>query len=87
MEKPIEYKIDKNIPIPDRIRRCGSVLYPFRTMRIGDSFLILCAKSGYKRAQDNMAKAACAFRRNKGSGYFISRFVGKERGLRVWRIK
>jgi hypothetical protein len=86
--KKMRHNIEKGIPIPDNIRKYGLVLYPFRTMKIGDSFLILCTHDKYKQTQDKMARAAQALRRrNKEKMFFISRFIKKERGLRVWRIK
>lgn len=82
------YEIEKDIPIPDKVRKMGSIIYPFRKLKVGDSFLIPCTNNKYKQIQDKMAKAAQSLRRRcKDKMFFISRFVKKERGLRIWRIK
>ena len=74
----LEYKIEKNIPIP--LRGGESSPFPFSKMEIGDSFLIPINQRSkmqsrlYKYLQENKDKA------------FISRRTD-DNNVRVWRIK
>lgn len=71
-----EVKIEKGIPLPSRGGANGNAKYPWRTMEVGDSFLVP-AKTPRKFSA-HMAQA----QRNTGHK-FASRTV--EGGCRVWR--
>jgi hypothetical protein len=67
-----EIKVDKNIPLPTNV----SSKYPFKEMKVGDSFLITGKTSSQVSYLMNEAKK---------HGYkCISRTI--DGGCRVWRI-
>jgi hypothetical protein len=67
------FKIDNDVPIP-KLR--GSSKYPFRSMKVGDSFL----------AENNIASsAATGFAKRNKEYRFACRSVPG--GLRIWRIE
>ena len=81
-----EFKVEKNIKRPAR-NSGRKPKYPFRKMKVGDSFFILVADracrsniAGAARNSANMARI-----RDKTVGRFSSRQV--EGGVRVWRIE
>ena len=83
------YEIDKNIPIPSlapKGRKQGmaskTVLYPFRLMEIGDSFLVPCETFDDARVRNNIRLS----KQNQKSLIKITiRRVAD--GLRVWRTE
>ena len=85
------YKIDKNIPVPEKINpgnksgyKNNSILFPFKNMEVGDSFLYCIEISEGK--QRSVANAARNWARSLNNGWvFTARQT--ENGIRVWRIK
>lgn len=74
----MEYKIEKNIPMPNK----RSAKYPWHDMEVGDSFLITDAgrtKAGYFVNYSHWASKKNAPKK------FAQRTEGQ--ALRVWRIK
>jgi hypothetical protein len=78
-----ELKIEKGIPVPTGIR--GSRVYPFKDMDVGDSFLVPVDEGGKRSIQSSIAQ--CSRRYRKVGKQFTTRFLKKEGGIRVWRIK
>lgn len=81
-KKPLAYKIDQGIPIPER-GRPGMIRWPFREMEVGESFYV----GDYSR--DSM-RYVC----NAGRNYFRKMNPGltvcarrESTGFRVWVIK
>jgi len=80
----MEYKIEKNIELPNR-RTCNK--YPLRKMEVGDSFLI----GKYSRL--NMNKASAVGRNWKDKAGLKWKFavrkvlVNNIEMIRIWRIK
>lgn len=70
------FKIDKNVPLPNGRAAYGSK-YPFREMKVGDSFLI----PGIKSVEAGSLLASA--RRMVPGAKFVTRTTDK--GLRVWR--
>ena len=67
-------KIDKNIPIPDRMR---DYKYPIKDLSVGDSFYVE-GMSPSDRSQITAKGRLCNMR-------LVTRVVDK--GIRVWRIE
>lgn len=74
LKERIEFKIEKNIPIPDKLFQSK---YPYAKMEIGDSFLIKTSKT---IEQTNSSTSYAAKRLNMK---FTSRTV--DGGIRIWR--
>lgn len=82
-------QIEKGVPIPkwplyrDPGVVCGSEMYPFRGMVVGDSFYVPI-RSGESVQQT--AKRICprAYRESRGDRKFITRKCLD--GVRVWRV-
>lgn len=70
------YEIEKGIPVPQ-------FKYPFRDMKIGDSFLVPCDKSEVKVVRNRLVSAACGLKPRDAK--FSCRTVAG--GVRCWRIK
>ena len=70
-----EIKIDKGIEMPAGVRR---PMYPYRSLEIGDSFLIPGKVSGAVGGTVSYARRVTGFK-------FVTRTV--EGGVRVWRIE
>lgn len=70
------YKIERNIPVPSRTGRPSK--YPFKDMKIGDSFAAPSSLTSSVKT--------CAFRfaKNKGGKFSFRVHDGK---VRCWRIK
>lgn len=75
-----QIKIEQGVPVPVNRARIGSK-YPFRDMKIGDSFFL---PATYAKPASVRASASYFQIRNKGY-----RFTAHEQdnGIRVWRIK
>lgn len=67
------YKIEKNIPVPDRGRRAR---YPFSQMEVGDSVLI---------ADIDRSSQLASYWQHLRPKRFVSRKV--DGGIRVWRLE
>jgi len=75
-DKPV-FKIEKGIPIG--MTRIGRPLYPFKEMKVGDSFLV-------ERPEDVILVRSAAYTSAARLGMkFSCRKAGD--GMRVWRIK
>ena len=76
------HKIEKEKRIP-------SLRYPFKDMRVGDSFFVsLNGRHSYKIAQSILASARFYRRRyNKEDFRFITRHIKDEDGVRCWRVE
>lgn len=70
--KKQKVKIEKNVPIPDNAGRPS--LYPWRTLKVGESFLVNQPKFMVGNANTRHAPKK-----------FVTKKEGK--GTRVWRIK
>lgn len=70
------YKIEKNIPIT---QRKGTIKYPFREMKIGDSF------SFPKEKRNSVANSISLLKRFENLWFQISKISETE--CRVWRVE
>jgi hypothetical protein len=71
--------IDKNVPIPPERKRGGQRKYPFRTMMVGDSFLV---KESGERVRLTLGSAASVAGRRLKRTFTVRK---TEDGHRVWR--
>ena len=72
-----DFKIEKGIPAPpERLR------YPFREMKVGDSFFVPCSDEEKRRVANRMRSSAS---KRRGLGAFSLREV--EGGVRAWKIE
>lgn len=84
------YEIQKNIALPNEIRRGRSVVYPFDKMEIGDSFLAPLPADATpeqrRKKQVSIVSSAGGYRRrNRASDLKFTTHM-EEGGVRVWRI-
>jgi hypothetical protein len=77
MEGEIMYKIEKNIPIPNG--RSKSETYPFRQMKVGDSFIV--KDKGYHQIHSAVNQA-----KMRGIGKYRTQ-IQPDKSVRVWRIE
>lgn len=77
-------KVDKGIPLPEAHSGNGMRVYPWASMRKGDSFAVTL--SGSLKQTRSKIKAAIKKRRKlaRGESYVYAPHNGK---LRVWRLK
>ena len=89
------YEIEKDVPIPEKIIKM-STRYPFRSMEIGDSFLIRPRAEGLidnkpvRLIQTGVIASFNWFRRNhpEMSNWRIkTRYNSDNDELRIWRIE
>ena len=71
-----EFKIEKNVPIPERFGRCKR--YPFEKMEVGDSFLAPLDQI------ESARQSSYYWARKHGRKYKTQR---QENGFRIWRIE
>lgn len=82
-----DFKIEKNIEIP-LIRRGRDSCYPFKDLKIGDSFFV----EGDKKKAGNVRGCMNWFKSKHGF-VFASRFRKENKngktiiGIRIWRIE
>lgn len=74
-------EINKNVPIPNFTPEAKNRIYPFNTMKVGDSFFV----KGKKRATIRAAAYSYKNYNQKTDFNFIIR--DEKGGLRVWRTK
>lgn len=75
-------KIDKLIPIPKPGRKGWLARYPFRQMKVGDSFFVP------GRNVQQMSNSGAQYRKLFGHRYTVRSVVeGGKKGCRVWRTK
>lgn len=74
-------KVDKNIPVPSNLVRKGREgIYPYTTMKVGESFLIPKGKE--------LSAKSCAVHQIKNHNLTAQfAFYPTSEGLRCWRIK
>ncbi len=79
-------KIDKNVPMPGRIRqKCSEIYKVFENMKVGDSFAIPITDEKASTTRNRLYMSARNFKAYKGvSWVFASRII--ENGIRIWRI-
>ena len=75
------YQIDKNIPLPTSFRKNGSYRYPFRDMKVGDSFSLADASQKTEAAVRN---AIHRFRKSAVAQFSVLTTPG-ETNKRVFR--
>lgn len=78
-------KVDKGVPVPEKMGRNGTV-YPFRTMEIGDSFQVKLADTDAKHLIDLRSRISACGRSALGVGAVVTRTLPDRSGIRVWRI-
>jgi len=66
--------IDKNVPVPETRGK-----YPWKNMKVGDSFFIACSKENIKKVMGNL--------HGSGTRHFPVRVQSNGKGVRVWRVK
>jgi hypothetical protein len=69
------YEIEKGIPQPKRVR------YPYREMKVGDSFLVSCGEDEKVRKRGCILSAASRYKPKK-----FTTQIGSL-GVRCWRVK
>uniref|UniRef100_A0A6M3LZ78 Uncharacterized protein n=1 Tax=viral metagenome TaxID=1070528 RepID=A0A6M3LZ78_9ZZZZ len=80
LEEKSIYKIDKNIPIPSKLK------YPFGEMEIGDSFEIDVGEDSTEHVSATTREAIWRFRKNHPLLKFSLRTID-EKHIRCWRIE
>jgi hypothetical protein len=72
-------KVEKDVPMPDHIKRGARSRYPFRDMEVGDSVFI-------EGEGTNGNAYSAAQMHGRGAG---KRFRGRQEGngLRIWRVE
>lgn len=83
----MEYKIEKNIPIP-RAKTCTVSLFPWEKMEIGDSFLIKCEnnKKMINHKRSSVRSSISTFNKKHNANIkIITRNI--DGNLRVWRTQ
>ena len=76
-----KFKIESTIPIPDQSNGGRRSQYPFRAMKIGESFLVAAGDSSVVKVRS----AASYFQIRNLQFKFIVRTTPE--GVRVWRVK
>lgn len=76
----MKIQIEKGVPIPGNVTR--KTKYPFREMKVGESFFIN-DKIDPERTRKKIAAAASMFSRDKEYKFKTQVFEG---GVRTWRI-
>ena len=80
-----EYKIEKNVPIPESKTK-GGKNSQWRTLKVGESFLIPCKTVPERRYYASCVLQAARLGKNRGfTGKLTTRSLPE--GVRVWRIK
>jgi hypothetical protein len=74
-------KIETGIPVPSNITRKSK--YPFKEMKIGESFF-LTDKIDPEKTRKKVSAAATMFCREKACRFKTQTF---ETGVRVWRVE
>jgi hypothetical protein len=77
----MQYKIEKNIPLPDKYRK-DDLWYYFSKMKKKDSVQF---SNTYSRKQMRVASGTCcSYSRSHGGKFAVARYKG---GVRIWRVK
>lgn len=81
------YQVEHNVPMPVKVQLVRKLKYPFKIMRIGDSFFIpRTAGENIENVRSRIIMAAYSYRkRAKDTDFNLSTKVSAE-GLRVWRV-
>lgn len=84
-------KVERNIPLPEPLRETAGrdCLYPWATMRKGDSFLVEPRNGESLRSCRNRVMSAARSWSDRHGGRFVSRSVkqGTREGIRVWKTE
>ena len=72
------YQIESGIPIPAQRRKSNGLKYPFRHMKLGDSFFVA-------KKDSTAISGHCSYANRLLGHRFCLRTVAG--GVRVWRIK
>lgn len=78
------YEIDKGVPMPGK-RSNDRCRYPFRTMEVGDSFLVPFKMVRGRRIDHYAVNEAASRFRRRNPGYSFNWQLTDE-GIRVWRV-
>lgn len=83
----MSYKIESGVPVPEGAPEPGNIRYPFRMMKVGDSFWV-DGKEAFERAR----KSAYTYQRRNpdsdaGPMKFRSLYDSQKKGGRIWRIE
>ena len=79
------YEIEKNIPFPERKMYKGRAeKYPFKTMEIGDSFIVECIPEEKQKTSNRVVGAAIWVARQQGKKFRTRQVDG---GVRCWRFE
>lgn len=84
-----EITIDKNVPLTGGTGYGRSTLkYPWDTMEVGDSFLVIPKEGEELRylAQKMSAMSSTRSRMSKTGRAYTTRYRKEENGVRVWRV-
>ena len=73
-----EFKIESGIPMPGHKSGPRARKYPWKDMKVGDSFFVPNKRAG-------VMSSACIAAQKYGRGTFRARTV--EGGCRVWRVE
>ena len=76
------YEIEEGIPIPPQYRGGAKPKYPFKDMKKGDSFLVLCSKDKVKYLSASLMGST----KRISHMTFTTRYLSEEEGIRIWRI-
>ena len=80
-----EFKIEKNIPIPEAKRMYGAE-GEWRKLKVGESFFIPCKTAAERQYHASRVLQAARSGKNRGfTGKLTTRSLPE--GVRVWRIK
>jgi hypothetical protein len=77
----MKIKIESGIPIPTLESK--RIKYPFREMKVGESFFVKDIENP-KKTRNRIASAATMWARNKDYKFRTQVF---DTGVRIWRIK
>ena len=78
-------KIEKGIPVADRNYVRSRISYPFKDMKIGDSFMIKTNKKNHTSKRGSLVSAAIHYSKTDKTFHYVTRTV--EGGIRLWRVK
>lgn len=79
------YKIEQGVPMPQPSGRGKyGIKYPFKTMKVGESFLVPCADMTAKNLNRVGVNIMSSAKKYKNIGVFTTRRVAD--GVRCWKV-
>jgi len=75
------FHIERNIPLPEQSRGVRNK-YPWRQMRVGDSFLVPCGEYEVPEVMNSLTSCRAGAQRSTGYRFALRKAAG---GVRVWR--